>query len=46
MRIERELGAEAARAILGQKSIQTTAHYGTVDLQHAIEAVTRAKKLE
>lgn len=42
MRITRALGADAARAVLGQQSIEATQHYGSLDLEHAIET---AKKL-
>jgi len=41
MRITKELGADAARAVLGQKSIQTTTHYGEIDVQHAAEAMAK-----
>lgn len=35
MRVTREMGADAARAYLGQRSIQSTAHYGDIDRRHA-----------
>ena len=37
MLLERELGSEAARVVLGQKSIQSTQHYGKLDVQRAAE---------
>ena len=37
MILERELGSEAARVVLGQKSIQSTQHYGKHDLARATE---------
>lgn len=39
MLIERELGSEAARVVLGQKSIQSTQHYGKHDLAHAADVM-------
>jgi site-specific recombinase XerC len=42
MDVERQSGSEAARALLGQKSIETTTHYGKLDVAHAAEV---AKKL-
>jgi integrase len=36
MVIEREEGAEAARCVLGQKTIQSTQHYGKIDVGRAI----------
>jgi hypothetical protein len=42
MDIQRAVGADGARAILGQKSIETTTHYGAIDLEHATEI---AKKM-
>jgi integrase len=41
MTIESAAGAEAARAILGQKSIQATQHYGRVDLGTATQVMSR-----
>lgn len=41
MRIGRELGDEAARAFLGQKSINTTQLYGSIDQAHAAEAAAK-----
>ncbi|HMP16011.1 MAG TPA: tyrosine-type recombinase/integrase [Gemmatales bacterium] len=37
MLLEKELGSEAARVVLGQKSIQSTQHYGKLDVQRAAE---------
>jgi integrase len=37
MEIEREEGSDAARCVLGQKSIQSTQHYGKLDLARAAE---------
>jgi integrase len=42
MTITREHGADAARAVLGQKSIQTTAFYGTIDAEHAADVMRKA----
>lgn len=39
MIIEREIGTEAARVVLGQKSIQSTQHYGKHDLARAAEVM-------
>jgi integrase len=39
MLIERTVGAEAARAVLGQKCIQATQHYGQQDLGKATEVM-------
>jgi hypothetical protein len=41
MEIERSAGVEAARAVLGQKSIDATQHYGEQDLRRAREVITR-----
>jgi integrase len=41
MDLEREEGSEAARCVLGQKSIQSTQHYGKIDLGRAQEVMTR-----
>ena len=41
MVIEREEGADAARAVLGQKSIQSTQHYGRLDQAKASEVMER-----
>lgn len=41
MAIERLEGADAARAVLGQKSIQSTQHYGRLDLHKASEVMTK-----
>jgi integrase len=39
--IERAEGSEAARAMLGQKSIEATTHYGRLDLQRAADVMRR-----
>jgi integrase len=39
--ITRELGAEAARAALGHRSVQMSAHYAGVDRKHAAEVAAR-----
>jgi hypothetical protein len=41
MDIERQQGAEAARCVLGQKSIESTQHYGTIDVGRAREVMER-----
>jgi integrase len=41
MRIGRLEGDETARAMMGQKSIQATQHYGRIDLERAAEAASR-----
>ena len=41
MRISKVLGMEAARAVLGQKSVDITALYGSLDIQHAAEAARK-----
>jgi integrase len=41
MVIEREEGSDAARAVLGQKSIQSTQHYGRLDQVKAGEVMKR-----
>jgi integrase len=41
MEIESADSTEAARAVLGQKSIQATQHYGTLDLRRATEVISR-----
>lgn len=41
MWIEREAGTEAARAILGHRSINTTQHYGQLDIEKAIEVAAK-----
>jgi integrase len=41
MGVEREQGSEAARAVLGHKSIQTTTHYGTLDTGRAAEVMRK-----
>jgi integrase len=41
MAIERAEGADAARAVLGQKSIQATALYGKQDVGRASEVMAR-----
>jgi integrase len=39
MRIERAAGVDAARAVLGQSSIQSTQHYGHLDATRAAEVM-------
>jgi len=41
MDLERSLGSEAARCVLGQKSIDATQHYGTIDVGRAIDAMKK-----
>jgi integrase len=41
MRIERVAGADAARAVLGQTSIQSTQHYGQLDTARAAEVMRK-----
>lgn len=41
MRITRNVGADAARAVLRQKSIISTTHYGAIDTEHATEVMSR-----
>jgi integrase len=41
MAIERQEGSEAARCVLGQKSIQSTQHYGKIDLGRAQDVMAR-----
>ncbi len=41
MDIERTDGAEAARCVLGQKSIQSTQHYGKIDVGRAADVMAR-----
>ena len=41
MEVRRQLGDEAARSLLGQKSIQSTQHYGTLDLQQATDVASQ-----
>jgi integrase len=41
MDLERTVGSEAARCVLGQKSIEATQHYGQVDVARAAEVLTR-----
>jgi integrase len=41
MEVERAEGSEAARCLLGQKSIQATQHYGTLDLGRARDTMKR-----
>jgi integrase len=41
MDIERAEGSEAARCVLGQKSIQSTEHYGKIDVGCAAEVMGR-----
>jgi integrase len=42
MDIERTDGTEAARCVLGQKSIQSTQHYGKIDVAHAQNVMRRS----
>jgi integrase len=41
MDIEHVLDLEAARAVLGQRSVQSTQHYGRLDLRAATEAMEK-----
>jgi len=41
VRVTRAAGADAARAILGHRSIQTTQMYGSLDVAHAVEVARR-----
>jgi hypothetical protein len=41
MVIEREEGTEAARCVLGQKSIQATQHYGKLDMDRAMTVIVK-----
>jgi integrase len=41
MVIEREAGSDAARCVLGQRSIQATTHYGKLDLGRAQEIMQK-----
>lgn len=41
MDIESNASSEAARAVLGQKSIQATQHYGKLDLKRATEVMVK-----
>jgi len=41
MMIERLESVEGARTVLGQKSIQSTQHYGRLDLQHAMNIMRK-----
>jgi hypothetical protein len=41
MLIERELGSEAARCVLGQKSINATQHYGRLDTDRAAAVMAK-----
>jgi integrase len=41
MEIEGAVSTEAARVILGQRSIQSTQHYGRLDVQRAAEVMSR-----
>jgi integrase len=41
MVIEREAGSDAARAVLGQKSIDSTTHYGSLDVETARAVMER-----
>jgi integrase len=41
MEIEGSVSTEAARVVLGQKSVQATQHYGRLDVQRAVEVMAR-----
>lgn len=41
MDIERTEGSEAARCVLGQKTIQSTQHYGKIDLERATKVLSQ-----
>jgi len=41
MDLVRSVGSDAARAVLGQKSIESTEHYGEVDLAHARQVMRK-----
>jgi integrase len=41
MAVAREFGSDAARAVLGQKSIDATEHYGEIDQAHAREVMKK-----
>lgn len=41
MRVEREAGTEAARCVLGHRSVATTAHYGQLDAARSVEVMTQ-----
>jgi hypothetical protein len=41
MRVEKECGAEAARALLGQRHIATLSHYGNQDVELAKDVAAR-----
>lgn len=41
MHVARESGSDAARAVLGQKSIDATEHYGEIDVAHAREVMKK-----
>jgi integrase len=41
MVIEREEGSEAARCVLGQKTIQSTQHYGKIDVSRAVAVMAK-----
>ena len=42
MRIGKSHGDEAARAVLGQRHIETTAHYGRIDEARAVDVMKKA----
>jgi len=41
MDVARESGSDAARAVLGQKSIDSTEHYGEIDQAHASDVMRK-----
>jgi len=41
MRIQNEAGVDAARCVLGQRSIQATQRYGLIDVGKAVEVMTK-----
>ncbi len=41
MDLVRTVGSDAARAVLGQKSIDATEHYGEIDVAHALDVMKR-----
>lgn len=41
MRFTREFGVDVARSLLGQKSIESVAHYGCLDLESAVDAARK-----
>jgi integrase len=41
MHLARTVGSDAARAVLGQKSIESTEHYGEIDALHARQVMKK-----